>query len=54
MDGDNGSLNLLESSDKDDVDDEPGDLPVVPVAVTYKVNHGEEEMYKLSQTMGML
>ena len=35
----------------DNVDDEAGDLPVVPVATTYKVNHGKEEIYKLSQTM---
>ena len=67
MDDDNGSLNSVESSfeedddnndvvvddDDDDDDDEAGDLPV-PVPATYEVNHGEEELYKLSQTMGML
>ena len=48
----NISANLLDSSS--DVDDEAGDLPVVPVPATYEVNHGEEELYELSQTMGML
>ena len=35
----------------DNVDDEAGDLPVVPVAAIYKVNHGKEEIYELSQTI---
>ena len=38
----------------DNVDDEAGDLPVVMVAATYKLNHGKEEIYELFQTMGML
>ena len=58
MDDDNGSLNLLESSseeddDDNDVDDEAGDLPVAPVAATYEVNQGEEEIYELSQAMNI-
>mmetsp|Transcript_38521 Transcript_38521/g.43160 ORF Transcript_38521/g.43160 Transcript_38521/m.43160 type:complete len:214 (+) Transcript_38521:163-804(+) len=58
MDDDNGSLNLLESSseeddDDNDIDDEAGDLPVAPVAATYEVNQGEEEIYELSQAMNI-
>ena len=53
MDDDNRPLDLLVSSDDDDVDDEAGDLLVVPVSTTYKVNHGKEEIYELSHTMGM-
>ena len=55
----NISEDLLDSSldgrsgGDNEVEDEAGDLPVVPVAATYKVNHGEEEMYELSQTMVM-
>ena len=32
----------------DNVDDEAGDLPVVPVATTNKINHVKEEIYELS------
>ena len=55
MDDSNGSLNLLESSSEEDndVDDEAGDLPVAPVAATYEVNQGEEEIYELSQAMNI-
>ena len=35
----------------DNVDDEAGDLTVIPVAAIYKVNHGKEEIYELSQTV---
>ena len=35
------------------VEDKAGDFPVVPVAATYKVNHGKEKIYELSQTMVM-
>ena len=42
-----------DDNDVDDDDDEAGDLPV-PVPATYEVNHGEEELYELSQTVGML
>ena len=49
---DNRSQNLLGSSPEED--DAVGDLPVVPVAATYKVDHGLEKVYELSQTMSML
>ena len=42
-----------ESGGKNDIEDEAGDLLVVPVAATYKVNHSKEEIYQLSQTMVM-
>jgi len=46
----NISVDLLDSSL--DIEDEAG--PVVPVVPGYKVDHGVEELYKLSQAMGML
>ena len=45
----NISVDLLDSSS--DVEDEAGDLPIVP---GYEVDHEEEELYELSQAMNMV